>query len=119
MTAPSQYTYAWTFVPRLADARSWSGRPFKSQPYKLAELYTNICETLDRNQVRGMVRFKSHHDQVKKLGDASLLGIDDEICASFTCKQHLEAIIKGCDRYAIPPTAIQSVVLFNIGYFIH
>jgi hypothetical protein len=118
-TVPSQTPYTWSFVPRLPDKSSWQNRPFIGNSHRLADVYEDVVRILKPFQIRGMVSFRGNLDQVKKMKDASILEMGDEICCQFTCKQHLDAIFKYCDRYSIPPTAIHSITLFDCGYFIH
>jgi hypothetical protein len=120
-TVPSQTNYTWGFVPRLPDKISWENRLFIGHTHRLIDIYQRVVATLKPFQIRGMVSFKTHMDQVKKIKNmnVSFLEMGDEICCQFTCKQHLEIIFKGCDAYAIPPSAIHTVTLFDHGYFIH
>ncbi len=118
MTAPSQTNHTWTFVPSLADKQSWLKRPFINHIYRLSEIHQSVVGILNPSQIRGMVRFKTHLDLVKKMNVDSL-AMGDEICCPFTCGLHLDTIIRCCDRLAIPPSAIHSVMIFDCGYFIH
>jgi hypothetical protein len=115
----SQFTYSWSFVPRLSDATSWSNRIFVGQVHRLSDIMSVIGEKLRPNQIRGMVHFKADHVKVRKMKDVSFLEMGDEVCCYFTCKLHLDAIFKYCDHLAIPPSSISTIAIFNLGYFIH
>ena len=117
-TLPSKTPYSWSFVPRLPDTTSYQNSPFKVTIHTLADVSENIGKQLKGNQIRGLVRFKTHHDLVKKI-DASILNMDDEVCCQFTCQRHLDVIIQNCNKLNIPPAAIHSITLFDCGSFIH
>lgn len=119
MTTSTLTNYQWSFIPRLPDAQSWANRMIVTPIYRLSDITNETSKKINPDQFRGIVYFKTHHEQVQKINNISTSMLNKDLCCYFNSKQHLETIFKGCDEFTIPPSAINIISFFNIGYFIH
>lgn len=66
-----------------------------------------------------MVLFKDSHDTLKKVVRGCLQMGATELGLQFNGRRGLADILETCSKLNIPPAAISSIHLFEIGYFIH